>query len=210
MITEQGHRKLRDRMVREEDFLAAAEKLFAEKGFFQTSMEDIARLAEYGTGTIYRYFASKTELYHELLNRKAIVYFDYVCEEVAKCQTPRSKLHALFRSKVNFFRKNRAFMTIYFSEIVGSECNLAAGVSEKTRDIHSKYQELVRKTLKAGIKSGDFAAHDLEYLVGSFCALSDSALMRAFDSKQKTSIEDAEKFMIDFFEMGLLSRKESR
>ncbi|MDL5053292.1 TetR/AcrR family transcriptional regulator [Oscillatoria laete-virens NRMC-F 0139] len=154
MITDQKNRKERDRLVREEDFLAAAERLFADKGFHQTSMEDIARVAEYGTGTIYRYFKSKTELYHELLNRKAVIYFDFVRDEVAKQKSPREKLHALFHSKVNFFRKHRAFMTIYFSEIVGQECNLSAGVSDKTREVHEKYQELVRQTLRAGIKKG--------------------------------------------------------
>lgn len=210
MITDIGNRKQRDRLVREEDFLSAAEKLFAQKGYFQTSMEDIARLAEYGTGTIYRYFKSKSELYHELLNRKAVIYYDFVREEVGRQNSPRAKLHALFKSKVDFFRKNRSFMTIYFSEIVGRECNLAAGKSEKTNDIHLKYQELVRQSLKMGIKKGDFASYDLEYLVGTFCAISDSALMRAFDPSQKSSIEDAERFIIQFFEEGLLSRKDQQ
>ncbi len=49
-------RKERDRRRREEDFLNAAEALFADKGYAETSMEDVAKKAKYTTGTNYGYF----------------------------------------------------------------------------------------------------------------------------------------------------------
>lgn len=42
--------------------LDAALKLFCEKGIEETSIEDVARLAEVGPATIYRYFDTKAEL----------------------------------------------------------------------------------------------------------------------------------------------------
>ena len=39
--------------------LAAAERLFAEKGTEKTTMDDIAREAEYSKATLYVYFQSK-------------------------------------------------------------------------------------------------------------------------------------------------------
>ncbi|MFO1492115.1 MAG: helix-turn-helix domain-containing protein [Kiritimatiellia bacterium] len=53
------NRKERDRQVRQDDFLSAAERLFAEKGYHHAAMEDIAKAAGYATGTIYRYFKSR-------------------------------------------------------------------------------------------------------------------------------------------------------
>ena len=96
-------RKERDRMLREEDFLKAAEQLFSERGYFETSIEDVAREAEYATGTIYRYFSSKEELYHSLLLRKGQAYFNQIKTSLEEADSPLEKLRAVVRGKTRFF-----------------------------------------------------------------------------------------------------------
>lgn len=49
------------------NILDAAKKLFAEKGVFQTTMDDIAKKADYSKSTIYVYFASKEEIYNHII-----------------------------------------------------------------------------------------------------------------------------------------------
>lgn len=47
--------------------LAAAERLFAQKGIDGTTMDDIAREAEYSKATLYVYFQSKEEIVNAIL-----------------------------------------------------------------------------------------------------------------------------------------------
>ena len=47
--------------------LAAAERLFTEKGTEKTTMDDIAREAEYSKATLYVYFQSKEEIINAIL-----------------------------------------------------------------------------------------------------------------------------------------------
>ena len=47
--------------------LAAAERLFTEKGIEKTTMDDIAREAEYSKATLYVYFQSKEEIINAIL-----------------------------------------------------------------------------------------------------------------------------------------------
>lgn len=55
--------------LRRAQILEAATKVFAEKGFSRATTKDIARAAGISEGTIYTYFASKTDLLLGILNR---------------------------------------------------------------------------------------------------------------------------------------------
>ena len=49
-------RKERDRLRRKSDILNAAEYVFVLKGCDKATMQNIAKKAEYSTGTVYLYF----------------------------------------------------------------------------------------------------------------------------------------------------------
>jgi len=47
--------------------LDAAEQIFGEKGYYETSIVDITQKAEVAQGTFYKYFTSKKEIFDELV-----------------------------------------------------------------------------------------------------------------------------------------------
>jgi TetR/AcrR family fatty acid metabolism transcriptional regulator len=55
--------------ARRNQILDAATQVFAEKGFHRATIKDIARVAGIADGTIYTYFASKTEVLLAILHR---------------------------------------------------------------------------------------------------------------------------------------------
>lgn len=55
--------------LRRAQILEAATRVFAEKGFHRATTKDIARAAGIAEGTIYTYFAGKTDLLLGILNR---------------------------------------------------------------------------------------------------------------------------------------------
>src|SRR5260221_14063541 len=55
--------------ARRKQILVAATQVFAEKGFHRATIKDIARVAGIADGTIYTYFASKTEALVGILHR---------------------------------------------------------------------------------------------------------------------------------------------
>ncbi len=58
------------------NILDAAKKRFAEKGVLQTTMDDIAKEADYSKSTIYVYFASKEEIYNHIILENMIMLRD--------------------------------------------------------------------------------------------------------------------------------------
>ena len=49
--------------------MTAAEKLFSEKGYEQTTIEDISKEAEYSRRTIYTYYESKEDILHRIIEK---------------------------------------------------------------------------------------------------------------------------------------------
>ena len=60
-------RKEKERLIRKNDMINAAERVFFKKGFENSTMDDIAKEAEFTKKTIYSYFKSKEELYYEIM-----------------------------------------------------------------------------------------------------------------------------------------------
>ena len=56
------------RLRSKEKILAAAFNQFAEKGLFATRIQDIAEKAQISQGLLYRYYASKDDIYVELIS----------------------------------------------------------------------------------------------------------------------------------------------
>jgi AcrR family transcriptional regulator len=62
-----AERRVREAEERRKAILAAARKVFWEKGYSRSTMPQIAAQAELAPGTLYLYFPSKDALYVELL-----------------------------------------------------------------------------------------------------------------------------------------------
>ncbi|MBN2693554.1 TetR/AcrR family transcriptional regulator [bacterium] len=60
--------KIVDKKAKKKIIMKHAIKIFAEKGYFQTKIIDIAKEAGIGKGTIYEYFRSKEEIISEAIN----------------------------------------------------------------------------------------------------------------------------------------------
>jgi AcrR family transcriptional regulator len=63
-----SQRRQREKTVRREAILRAAETLFAQKGYRKTRIEDIADIAEVSVGAVYGYFKNKEELLVHVLD----------------------------------------------------------------------------------------------------------------------------------------------
>lgn len=60
--------------------LNAAEQVFAERGFIPATLDDIAKAAGYSKGAIYKYFATKEDLFLAASDRYWRRYFDNFAE----------------------------------------------------------------------------------------------------------------------------------
>lgn len=112
-------RKERDRQLRRSDIFKAAEHVFALKGYHKATIRDIAKEAQYGTGTVYLHFKNKDTLYFALLEEKLKCLLALIKEKVGQVKDAKKKLEIFIQESLVFFEKNQDFFQIFVSE--GSE-----------------------------------------------------------------------------------------
>ncbi|MDO4543128.1 MAG: TetR/AcrR family transcriptional regulator [Clostridia bacterium] len=67
--------------------VAAAEKMFYTKGYFNTTIGDIVKEADVGIGTFYIYFENKYPLYEYIINKYERELKDRLAESIEGCKT---------------------------------------------------------------------------------------------------------------------------
>jgi AcrR family transcriptional regulator len=175
MDTEKVGRKEREYLVHREEILSAAEKVFAAKGFFLTTMSDIAREAEFGTGTLYKYFRSKEELYFTLIDEKVEEINRLVKDELSQRSSAVERIKKTLALQFEFFERNRDFFRIYISERNRFEWTVK---DELGKGLHEKmvtYINVLAEVMRQGIDREEFRsmnpmdlAHALVGIVNSF------------------------------------------
>ncbi|MBS3920693.1 MAG: TetR/AcrR family transcriptional regulator [Deltaproteobacteria bacterium] len=168
-------RKKREHLVHRGEILRAAEKVFAAKGFFQTTMSEIAQAAEFGTGTLYKYFKSKEDLYFTLIDEKTDEINRLVKAELSRKTSAIEKIKKVLILELEFIERNRDFFRIYTSEGSRFEWSIKDDCGKKIHDKMVDYIHLLAQVLKQGMNSGELKAmnpldlaHAFEGIVHSF------------------------------------------
>ena len=97
-------RKEREKERRRQQIIVAAKRVFSEKGFNKSTMEDIASEAELSPGTLYLYFKNKEELYASL-SLRILQYLHIRVEHVNKETdlSPEQKLEKLVEAMYDVY-----------------------------------------------------------------------------------------------------------
>ena len=100
-LIKSGRREERSAQIRI-DLLAAAERLLAEKGVDRTTISDITSEAGLGFGTFYNYFASKEELYQELVLNALEMLVERIDARCAVASDHRERLSIFAEEAADF------------------------------------------------------------------------------------------------------------
>ncbi len=84
-------------LERREQLLLVARKVFAERGFTATTMEDIAKEAGFTKPILYQFFKSKSELYNEIIKRTSEQLIARLRGAVAEKENAKDRIEVAFQ-----------------------------------------------------------------------------------------------------------------
>ena len=131
-----------DRAAKRDRILDAAERVFAQRGFFAAKVTDIAREAGVADGTIYLYFKNKDDLLISLFESRMERVNQILAEAIASATRPRDQLNAFVHAYLALIadqptaaevltielRQSTKFMREYSAHRFGELLRLLAGV----------------------------------------------------------------------------------
>jgi len=130
--------------------LEAAVKVFAEQGFYQSTISQIAREAGVADGTIYLYFKNKDDILVQFFNYKTKQVFDSFREEVDKADNIFDKLRNLIRRHLEEFQNDRNMAILYQAETHQN----SRLVEEQIKEMSKLYLDIVSEIVERGQDEG--------------------------------------------------------
>jgi len=134
------------------NILESAKKLFETKGVEQTTMDDIAKDADYSKSTIYVYFKSKDEIYNSI----ACEYMNLLKERLEDCTINLDDFESCYYKICNTIVGFQEQFPLYFETLVG-EINVDPEQIEKDNILKEIYNtgeeinDIITKILQLGI-----------------------------------------------------------
>ena len=130
--------------------LEAAVKVFAEQGFSQSTISQIAREAGVADGTIYLYFKNKDDILVQFFSYKARQVFSRFREEVDKADNTMDKLRNLIHRHLEEFQNDRNMAVVYQAETHQS----IRLFEEQIKEMSKMYLDIVLEIVEQGQEEG--------------------------------------------------------
>jgi len=103
--------------VTKEEVVKSATKLFKERGFLSTTIQDIAEDCGIAKGSVYKFYSSKEDLFSEVFNQCLNAYFDQVNELMRQSElSPEEQFQQQIILRFRYFIEYK-YILVEFTEL---------------------------------------------------------------------------------------------
>jgi AcrR family transcriptional regulator len=145
-----------------DQILKAAMRLFAVRGFHETSMAEVARAASVSKALIFWHFKTKEELFMAVLNRLLEPYFIDFAEE-AGALDEKAQIVRLIDLYMQFVRENGGSIRFFVAQLLHDE-KLSDGLTNQVLQLYQGYRallvDLIGRAQERGSCKRDFPPAD--------------------------------------------------
>lgn len=187
-----------------ERILDAAVRVFAQEGFYNAKVSEIARVAGVADGTIYLYFKSKDDLLISLFEDRMERVNADLKDALAKEPTATGRLKRVVELHLELVEQNRPMAEVICVELRQS----AKFIKEYKNPKFAEYLRIIAGAVEAGQRSGELR-EDVDATViarALFGALDEIALAWLAKGREKLDLSRATLELSHLFIEGLKQR----
>jgi TetR/AcrR family transcriptional regulator, fatty acid metabolism regulator protein len=189
-----------------EAILEAAERLFLRVGYHDAKMADLAQAAGVAVGTLYKYFASKEEVFASLAARSQERVFALLSESAAVAD-PGERLRAIVERLFAYVEERGALFAIYMqlNGMVDSQLRSMAGPD--CGDSFGEFSSTLAAVFEAGARAGQFR-DDIPpaVLATTFAGMMNATLFDWVRNERSYALGTRSRLLLDLFLEGARAR----
>jgi TetR/AcrR family transcriptional regulator, fatty acid metabolism regulator protein len=145
-----------DQAQRRHEIMEAAVQLFATKGFYETSMREIAKAAGSGKSTLYDYFKDKDEILVSFFEDQ-IQEITQQAEKINQSDQPAAeKLRRVMMAELDYMLEHKS----QFINLMLEGRRLSMESQTRLQTSRHAYQDLICQIIRSGIEDGSFRPVD--------------------------------------------------
>jgi TetR/AcrR family fatty acid metabolism transcriptional regulator len=183
--------------------LRAAIDVFADRGFFNAQVADVARAAGVAAGTVYLYFKGKDDLLVSIFERSMRDGLAHGRAAVTDLQDPRERLLRLARAHLARLGRDRNLAIVFQVELRQSTKFMERFSATLLRDYLGLIREAIADGQRAGVFRSDVKATAMAKML--FGALDEMATNWIL-SRRRYSLEADADMVVDLFINGAQAR----
>lgn len=146
---------MRDKQATRAKILRAAENVFAEKGYYESLVDEIAEASQTSKGAIYFHFPSKEKLFAALMERLAKNLLEEVKTSVTKQKGAVAKVQAALEAVMKNLLKRRRLAQILLVQSLFSPA-----FARKRLEVFDEFAQLIARYLEEAIEEGSIPPID--------------------------------------------------
>jgi TetR/AcrR family transcriptional regulator len=190
-------RRLLQQDVSRSQLLDAAEEVFGRKGFHETTLKEVAELAEFSVGSVYSFFESKDDLFRQIFVRRGEEFMPAIHAILDDTEAePVAQLHRLVDFEIGFFRAHPRFGRLYLRYSNATMLSADREIDVVMRERYEEAMRLQAELVRRGQRARVFREGDPEVLARLF-----SGLMSAYQALDPAVVSDdpdaGERFPLD-------------
>lgn len=184
---------------RREQIVEGAIKLFAEKGFHRSTLDELAEVSGLSHGSIYAYINTKEDIFsliHDVLYRHLD---DEISKTYEEPDDPVEKLRQLVRADFNLMDHwSKTILLLYQESHILNKERLK-DLLAKEREHISKYEAVLEECIKKGI----FRKFNVRLVANFIKLMLDAWAIKQWDLKDHVTPKEMEKAILELLTYGL-------
>jgi len=181
--------------------IEAATRMFAQKGFFNTKVSEIANEAGVADGTIYIYFENKDDILISLFEEQMQTVLDNMVTQLESEDDPAEKLKTFALTHLRLIQKSKDMAEIIQVELRQSSKFMKEYENRK----FARYLDLIADIVREGQEQGLFDRNVIPGVAkrAFFGALDEMSRFWVLSSRKRYDIEVAADQISSFFLKGI-------